>query len=238
MQISFGAGMCKAAYMTDWALDYVRHVLKETGWSPAELARRVGVSHSTINRPLNTPDWPHALSRRTLAGIAKASGLDPAPFADAAGDKDYALTVLPDRVADISAEMIPLYDVAASAGSGSNVEYEPIIDQLAFPRDYLRKITKSNPRNLAIISVKGDSMEPTLRDDDVVMLDTSKTSLDYDGMFVIRSGEALLVKRVMRSTRLGYITVISDNRDIYPPQEHVADQVSVIGKVLWYGRRV
>lgn len=230
--------MCNLAHMTDWAIEYVRHVLQETGWSPAHLARLAGVSHSTINRPLNTPDWPHALSRRTLASIAKVSGIDPAPFAKAAGDADHALMTLPEKVRGNGVEMIPLYDVSASAGGGSVVEYEPIIDQLAFPRDYLRKITRSNPRDLAIISVKGDSMEPTLRDDDVVMLDLTKTNLDYDGMFVIRSGEALLVKRVMRSTRPGYITVISDNRDIYPPQEHPTDSVAVLGKVLWYGRKV
>lgn len=133
--------------------------------------------------------------------------------------------------------LIPVYDVSASAGDGAVVEYEPIADQLAFPRDYLKKLTKSNPRNLAIISVKGDSMEPTLKDDDIVLLDASKTSLHFDGLFVLRFGDALHVKRVTRSARQGFITILSDN-STYPPQEHAAGDVAVIGKVLWYGRKV
>lgn len=217
-------------------MDYIRHVLSARDWTAADLARHAGVAHSTINRPLTVAGWPHPVSRRTIAKIVQASGISPDTFVPEG--EGFFESDPPFVTQSEDEEMIPLYDVTASAGNGAVVEYEPIIDQLAFPRDYLRKITKSNPRFLAIISVKGDSMEPTLRDDDVVMLDTSKTNLDYDGMFVIRSGEALLVKRVMRSTRPGYITVISDNRNIYPPQEHAADQVSVLGKVIWYGRRV
>lgn len=202
--------------------------------SAAEAARRHGWSVPTYSGHEN---GSRGFTADTAQDYARAFRVSPSWLLY--GQEPGAVAGLPAAsVAREGSEMIPLYDVAASAGNGAIVEYEPIIDQLAFPRDYLRKITRSNPRNLAIISVKGDSMEPTLRDDDVVMLDTTKTNLDYDGMFVIRFGEALLVKRVMRSTRPGYITVISDNRSIYPPQEHIADQVSVIGKVLWYGRRV
>jgi phage repressor protein C with HTH and peptisase S24 domain len=70
-----------------------------------------------------------------------------------------------------------------------------------FSPDYLGKLTRSKPGNLAIISVKGESMALTLHDDDIVMLDTAKTNLDYDGLFVLRFGETLHVKRVTRSPR-------------------------------------
>jgi len=152
-------------------------------------------------------------------------------------DGDIGLSEPVAKFAAPGTAMIPVYDVAASAGNGSIVEYEPIADQLAFPRDYLKKLTKSDPRNLAIISVKGDSMEPTLKDDDIVLLDASKTSLHFDGLFVLRFGDALHVKRVTRSAKYGFITILSDNQT-YPPQEHAADDVAVIGKVLWYGRKV
>ena len=135
--------------------------------------------------------------------------------------------------------LIPIYNVQASAGAGAVVDGEDVIDRLAFPPDYLRHITKSHPRHLAIIGVKGDSMSPTLKDDDVVMIDTSKTDLSYEGLFVIKidGGAALLVKRIGRAARRGYVNVISDN-PTHPAVEIVAEDVFPVGKVVWAGMKV
>lgn len=134
--------------------------------------------------------------------------------------------------------LVSVFDLAASAGHGALTgEYEAIAYSLAFPPDYLRRVTRADPGNLAIISVKGDSMTPTLNDDDIVMVDTSKTSLGYDGLFVLRFDDALHVKRVSRS-RPGFVTIISDNRANYPEREYAVGDVQVVGKVLWKGGKV
>ncbi|MEM8575540.1 MAG: S24 family peptidase [Pseudomonadota bacterium] len=134
--------------------------------------------------------------------------------------------------------LVPVHGVTASAGHGAVVVDEAVEYSLAFPPDYLRNITNSKPDKLAIISVKGESMEPTLLHDDVVLLDTSKTNLSYDGLFVLRFDDALHVKRVGRSAKEGHVTIISDNKTLYPPIEAAIDSISPIGKVLWYGRKV
>lgn len=135
-------------------------------------------------------------------------------------------------------ELVPVYSVFASAGPGAIVTSEEIVDRLAFPPNYLRHVTKSNPRDLAIIGVKGDSMSPTLKDDDLVMIDTGKRDLSYDGLFVIRDGgEALLVKRIGRASKRGYVMIISDNKD-NPPVERAGEDVEVVGKVVWAGVKV
>lgn len=140
--------------------------------------------------------------------------------------------------ADDDTTLVPVYSVYASAGPGALVTSEEIVDRLAFPPNYLRHITKSRPENLAIIGVKGSSMSPTLKDDDIVMIDTGKTDLSYDGMFVIRDGgEALLVKRIGRASRRGYVMIISDNKD-NPPVERAGEDVEVVGKVIWAGVKV
>jgi phage repressor protein C with HTH and peptisase S24 domain len=131
--------------------------------------------------------------------------------------------------------LVPVYAVHASAGPGAINETEDIAVKLAFPRGYLRHLTRSATENLAIIGVKGDSMIPTLKDDDVVMLDMTKTDLSYDGLFVIRDGgDALLVKRIGRASRRGYIMIISDNPHV-PPVERAQSEIEVIGKVIWRG---
>lgn len=135
--------------------------------------------------------------------------------------------------------LVPVHNVEASAGHGSAVFSEEVVSTLAFPRDYLSRLTRSDPRNLKIIGVKGDSMLPTLRDDDIVMLDTTKRDPSYDGLFVVRdNGDGLLVKRIGRASRRGFIMLISDNRDLYPPIEREINEIEVLGKVLWVGQKV
>lgn len=141
--------------------------------------------------------------------------------------------------AEIAADLVSVYSVQASAGPGMLNTDESIAEKLAFPPDYLRHITKSHPRNLAIIGCKGDSMSPTLKDDDLVMIDTSKTDLSYEGIFVVKvdEGAALLVKRIGRASRRGYIMLISDNPS-HPPVEVAAHEVIPVGKVVWAGVKI
>lgn len=135
--------------------------------------------------------------------------------------------------------LVAVYDIQASAGDGAYPVDEYRLGSLAFPKNYLRSLTRANPLDLAIISVKGDSMLPTLADDDVVMLDTSKRDLSYDGLFVIRdNGNALLVKRIGRASKPGCITIISDNRGLYSSVEKALSDIEVIGKVIWSGGKV
>ncbi len=139
--------------------------------------------------------------------------------------------------AETQAALIPIYDVQASAGYGALIDQESIVDRLAFPTGYLSHITSTHPRHLAIIGVKGDSMLPTLAHDDIVMVDTTKTNIAYDGMFVLRYGDALHVKRVSRGSSPDMVRIISANPD-YPAVEYAVQDVTPIGKVVWYGKKV
>lgn len=152
---------------------------------------------------------------------------------DEKGDESAALDGGDDR------DLVPVYDVQASAGDGVTIYDEQAVAQLAFPPGYLSKLTAANPKDLKIISVKGDSMLPTLADDDVVMLDVSKRDLSYDGLFVIRDGgDALLVKRIGRASTAGRVSLISDNRAIYPTVERRLTEIDVVGRVIWRGGKL
>lgn len=136
------------------------------------------------------------------------------------------------------ATLVSVYGVQAGAGEGIFVKNDEIIDQIAFPPSYLRQLTKADPRDLAIISVKGDSMLPTLRDEDVVMVDASKRDLSWGGIFVIKvDGEALLVKRISLGSGRGMIKIVSDN-PAFPGVERRSDEIEVIGRVIWYGAKL
>lgn len=192
--------------------------LDASGLSVAEVSRRSGVTYDVINKLKRRP----GSSTTAENAAALLAALD-------ATDDD--LTPQDDQT------FVPVYDVAASAGHGVLVESEEVICNMAFDRRFLRRMTNALPNELAIIRVKGHSMEPTLLDDDHVLVDRTKRNLSYDGLFVIRFDDALHVKRIGRSATKGNVLVISDHpayRDLDMPKE----DLDVIGRVLWVGRKV
>lgn len=133
---------------------------------------------------------------------------------------------------------IPLYDVEASAGDGGIVEKEEIIDLLAFSKGWLRnELRVSNPANLNIIYVKGESMEPTLRPGDIVLVDRGDLEIS-DGIYVLRLNGALLIKRLQRLPGL-IVRVASDNPayDSYTVNFSEHHELHLVGRVVWGGKR-
>ena len=63
------------------------------------------------------------------------------------------------RLDDPASALVPVYDVSASAGAGALVEYEGVVEQLAFPPDYLRRIT-STPSISPTITSPGSTRAP------------------------------------------------------------------------------
>jgi phage repressor protein C with HTH and peptisase S24 domain len=210
----------------------IKEFRKQKGWTQDHLADLIGASKPHVSEMETGKKNPSA---PMLDKLARAFGVEvPAMYRSPQVQAAKAVTL----ESPPDAALVPVYDVAASAGHGAVVEYESIAYSLAFPPDYLRRLTKADPRQLSIISVKGDSMEPTLKDDDIVMLDAGKTSLSFDGLFVLRYDEALHVKRIGRAPVQENVTILSDNRQLYPPIELTRKEVTVIGKVIWYGRKV
>jgi phage repressor protein C with HTH and peptisase S24 domain len=212
--------------------DRLKQAREAAGFENAvDAVRRFGWTQSTYLGHENG-------SRGVTAGAAARYGLAfkvPPEWILFGGDLDERDLALLVTTTEPAADMVDVYNVEASAGFGSLVGNEMVVDRLSFPPGYLSKITRSNPKNLAIIGVKGKSMEPTLSDDDIVMVDLSKTDLSYDGLFVVRDGgDSLLVKRISRGSRRGTVMLVSDNPQ-YPNQERSFEDVEVVGKVIWKG---
>ena len=134
---------------------------------------------------------------------------------------------------------IPLLDVRASAGHGAMTELEARHARFGFDEKWLKQLSASRPASLSVIRVEGDSMEPTLSDGDEVMVDLSDTGQRLrDGIYVIRSDDALVVKRVALGPQGRQISVVSDNQAY--PSWHDVDRrsIHIIGRVLWFGRKV
>jgi phage repressor protein C with HTH and peptisase S24 domain len=78
-------------------------------------------------------------------------------------------------------------------------------------------------------------MEPLLNDGDEILVDCSPRPF-RDGIHVVRLGDTLLVKRVAQAGA-GRLALLSQNL-AYPPIEVAADEVAIIGRVVWKGGRI
>lgn len=203
--------------------------IKARGWSMKEASRQSGVSYDIIRelhrRPASTTGAENAEKlRRTLDLDAERRDTGGARSIEEADD-----------FAGAPIALVPVYDVEASAGPGLvPPDHEAIAYRLELPADYLTGLTSTHPAELQVIRVKGISMLPTLKPGDLIMVDPRKRSLAYDGLFVVGIDGAVLVKRIGRASRAGYVQVISDNED-QPSFERAIVEIEVIGKVIWAG---
>ena len=134
---------------------------------------------------------------------------------------------------------VPRYDIEAAAGHGRLAGDERPVFAVPFRRDWLSIAAGRNWGMLAVIAVKGDSMEGVLNDGDTLLINLAETT-PRDGLYVLRINDNLLVKRVQLMPG-GRVNVISAN-EAYPSFEVDLQQadngVQIIGKVVWFGRYV
>lgn len=129
---------------------------------------------------------------------------------------------------------LPLYDIEVAAGDGIELGNEDVEATLAFRKAWLHK-EGLNAHHLILLHAAGDSMEPSIRDGDVLLVDRSQTTPKSEKIFVVRIGSEGFVKRLRIEN--GHVSLISDNR-FYQPFERPARDVHVIGRVVWFGRKL
>ncbi|MCU4306984.1 peptidase S24 [Acinetobacter ursingii] len=127
---------------------------------------------------------------------------------------------------------IPVRDVTVSAGHGANNAGEDLLYHFAYRKDWLKNRGLFE-KDLEIIVVRGDSMEPTISDGDSILINRAENDPQDGHIYVIRSGDTLWVKRVQRQFD-GGLLLLSDNKN-YPPMKldlETTPDVQVIGKVV------
>lgn len=134
---------------------------------------------------------------------------------------------------------LPVYDVDVSAGPGAiNVDRpEPEAWHL-FAMEALRTVTRAPARDLAMVRVSGDSMAPTLCNEDLILVDRSIRKMGRDGMYILAWGDDIMVKRISVDFATRTLTIASDN-PIYKTSTGVQpDDIGILGRVVWISRNV
>ena len=113
-------------------------------------------------------------------------------------------------------------------------------DEVGDPFSVTYHDTVEEPANLRILKVYDDSMEPDIREGDRVVVDLSHQQPAAGGTFLLRLGDELVVRQVEAAHGDGpdaRLRLIAANPD-YAPCSPLAQDVRVIGKVVWYVTRL
>ncbi len=124
---------------------------------------------------------------------------------------------------------------AISAGRGLAPSDE-VDFRLAFRQDWLGRF--GGAEQLFVMRVEGDSMEPTLMENDVVLINKNSKDINAGGgIYAINWKGSLLVKRIQYNPQSGEIKIKSDNPQ-YDSLVVSPTDIQVEGKVIWYGREM
>lgn len=134
---------------------------------------------------------------------------------------------------------VPEVRISASAGGGANLEQEPGGNDWYFDAGWLRYELRASARDLRVISIEGDSMEPVLYSGDKVMIDLSRTSPSPPGIFVLHDGIGLVAKQLeyIPNSDPPRLLICSESAR-YQNYERTIEEVNIVGRVIWFARRL
>lgn len=194
--------------------DKLRQAMEKAEMNATELSEKTGISKSAISSYLS---GGYIAKQRNLLKLSRALHVDPKfLFSDAVEELDANLKVY----------RIPIV--------GKVVAGTPI-DAIENITDYIRV---TNPAaadgSYYALHVTGASMEPEMREGDLVIVHKQDYFDSGDICIVLVNGNEATVKKVIKSDQ--GITLIGFNATVYPPHFYNARQVEelpvrVIGKV-------
>lgn len=129
--------------------------------------------------------------------------------------------------------LIPQYDLRASMGHGQvPADYVEFMRNVVVSGVQLEKLglDYTSPANLSIITGWGESMAPTIKSKDPVIVDRGITDFMGDGVYVITWDGMLYIKR-LQSAGDSKLELISDNPK-HKDRVVNADEVSIHARVL------
>lgn len=213
--------------------------MTKTGISAAELARRSGVLTSFIYDILNGKSSNPSIIK--LAHVAEALGVSLHYLVHGELEKNPTNN----RRSDIDRNeaiyiSIPHIKLSSSTNTKKGiVSFKEEDDPYRFNARWLFDRFDGRTTSLRILTINGDSMEPAICHNDIVMIDMSQKTPSPPGIFVIFDGFGLSAKRLeyVFENEPEHIRIISDNQ-YYSTYERLASDMLVVGRVVWFSRSI
>ena len=180
----------------------INTALQTKGLSVNALARQVGVSYPAMRKITKG----ETLNPKFLFEIAEALNVSVEWLKTGEGSSEN----LSDDPSDDHIRFERL-DVIAALGDGYiNNETAEVVDFVHVDKAWAREKLGGNLSRIQVITARGDSMQGTIEDGDVLFVDTSVRSFEGEGVYLLSFADGLKAKRLQASVS-GGLLVISDN---------------------------
>lgn len=149
-------------------------------------------------------------------------------------------TLLNEAIESGDTDFVPVarLSVEVGAGNGRPIGVITSLGLLQFRRDFLRSAGVS-PINAAVVTVKGMSMEPTIRDGSVLLLNRADREPRSGQLYAFSRDGEMLVKRFQSVN--GVWHAISDNADKNEYPDIIIDskaETLIQGRAIWVGSKL
>jgi len=198
-------------------------------------AKAAGLAYTTLRDYMNGQEmkFSAAITLARVCGVSiewlahgtgdgpKGAGRDASTSVDAEGDETGRKTPLRGGHQTV----IPWHDATGLTEEGLRIGKAWL--DAALPRD---------PAGLRLLTASGDAMRPTLRDGDLLIVDTAATAVSGGALYALRVGGETVIRRLDRRFD-GGLRAMADN-ERYPPQDiapEAAERLDVLGEIVWTG---
>lgn len=205
-------------------------LMNEKGISQAELARLIGIKQPSVFKILNG----ETRNPKKILEIATVLNVDPHWLKTGEGDPDPSY-----RIVEVSEPQNPntvridILDVEASAGNGAYLSptEQGLLSQEFDLTFFRQQFGRADAKHLKLITVKGDSMAPTLESGDLLYVDISENYFAADGLYVFTFDGQTFIKRLQKVGK--EMLVISDNPTYKEWTFTQDDDVFIHGRVIF-----
>lgn len=221
--------------------------LRSSGKSRLALSDAVGVSVQAIGSVVN--GYTKAMTAENNAKAAAFLGCDPNWLATGKGSMAAAMEPVATYGESAPSEdefaLVPQLDISAACGDGKFVEHVVVKGGLAFKKSSLRDF--GVPEGAArVIYASGGSMEPTIQDGCVVLLNTADTEPRDGRVYAICQPDgSIVLKRLVwdYSPALGSQGWImrsdNHNKTLHPDKTLPPDsRTMIVGRAVWNDNRL
>lgn len=208
---------------------------RSLGITQEKLAHELGITQGAVSQYLN---GKIPMNYRTLKVFAATLGIEDTDIRNDLPEQQYSSPASSDDAWDD----IVGYSQAAGLGAGAEAAEYAETHSLKFKKTSLRR-RGIYGRDLAVYYGKGDSMEPTIKDGDAILFDTSDTRVADGLLYVIQvDGMArpeYFVKRALVLDTGVYFQSDNPHGDHHwrKPKPMISKRhpITVIGRVHWIG---
>lgn len=140
--------------------------------------------------------------------------------------------------AHVSDDLVEIDEIDLRFGMGGTyLDQHVNAETRQFSRAWLKNFTNAQPEHLVWTIGDGDSMEPTIRSGEVILIDKSQNKPRMgDGIWAAAFGEIGIVKRLLPMPD-GTVQIHSDN-PLVRPQVATDGELHIIGRVIAVVRRL